>query len=143
VKRERKGPSKRKKRPQKAKLIGGRATSIVSGYAGFLADLAHQTAQVGKNRRSLTSALGGHLLARGHGFQRVERLSDEPGQVLLVCLVDPAIERDAEDGDACSGGQARGGLGDTALAQCTGERRGAVAEARLSPGWQRVREADG
>ena len=49
-------------------------------------------------------------------------------QVSVVVLVDPALERDPEDGDPGLGGEARGRVADAAPAQRVGERRGERGE---------------
>ncbi len=62
-------------------------------------------------------------MARGNGFQLIERLSDESRQVLPVGLLDVAFKRDLEDSDSRLGGQTRGRVVDAAPAQRLGERR--------------------
>jgi hypothetical protein len=61
-------------------------------------------------------------LARGHGLQLVQRVLDEPRQILLAVPVDPEPERDLEDRDPRLRGQARGRLTDTSPAQRARER---------------------
>src|SRR6202022_4363097 len=66
--------------------------------------------------------------ARGHSFEFVEQLSDDLRQVSLAGLIDPALERDPEDGDPCLRSQTRGWVSDAALAQRLGHRRGKCGE---------------
>jgi len=64
-----------------------------------------------------------HRLVRGLRPDQHERLADALRQVRAPGLVDPAFERDLEDGDPRLGGQTRGWLLDAAPAQRVGERR--------------------
>ena len=74
-------------------------------------------------------AVGHVALLAVTAFSSSKRLADELRQVALAGLVDPALERDLEDGDARLGGQARRRLGDAAPAQRVGERRGRARRA--------------
>jgi|SRR5438552_2285632 len=87
--------------------------------------------------RWITEGVRLHGPARGHGFELVERLSDELRQVSLVGCVDPAFERDPEGGDACLGSQTRGWVYDAAPAQRVGRwlERAPCRSARTSPRW--------
>jgi hypothetical protein len=50
-------------------------------------------------RRQQLPELLGDLPARGNGLQLVQRVADELREAALVGLVDPALDRDPEDGD--------------------------------------------
>src|SRR5487761_838002 len=65
-----------------------------------------------------------HSLAGDHGFQLVDRLPDGLRQVCLSGISGPAFERDLEGSDPGPGSQGRTWLGDAALAQRAGHRRG-------------------
>ena len=62
-------------------------------------------------------------LARGHGSELAERLSDELRQVSLSGLDDPAFTCDLEDSDRQIGSEDCGCVSDTAPVQCLGHRR--------------------
>jgi hypothetical protein len=61
-------------------------------------------------RRRASEPVGEHAPQFLHG------LTEDPQQVRLTWLADPAGEGDLEDGDPRLGGQARGRLWDTAVA---------------------------
>jgi len=70
---------------------------------------------------------GGHL-PRSYGFELVEQLADELRQVSLASHAVPAFDRDLEDSDPRLGSQARGSVGEPALAQRASDRRGECGE---------------
>jgi hypothetical protein len=88
------------------------------------ADLCRLTARTLPRIKGGDSSWRGWSFAGGHGFQLVKRVADELRQVSLVGLLDPAFERDSEDGDPGLGGQACRGVTDAAPAQRVGGRGG-------------------
>src|ERR1700722_2520113 len=75
------------------------------------------------HRQRLLPASGGD-----HGSQIAEGLSYESRQILLVGLVDPALEGDSEDGDSRLGSEARGRVLDAALTKRSGKGGGQRCE---------------